>query len=105
MTASPKRIYIAGCVTDGGRVSENGYRKKFDIAATNLRLLGHQPVDPTRLPHDHRRRWQDYMVEALHAMLDCDAVLALPCWKKSKGATIEVQLALRLNKEVIYARY
>lgn len=102
MTKSPKRIYIAGCVTDGGRITENGYREKFDTAAAKVRILGHVPIDPTRLPHDHQRRWQDYMIEALHAMLDCDVVLALPCWKKSKGATIEVQLALRLGKEVIY---
>lgn len=100
MIESPKRIYIAGCVTDGGRITEQGYRQKFDTVAARVRALGHVPVDPTRLDHNHQRRWQDYMVEALHAMLDCDEVVALPCWKRSKGATIEVQLALRLNKPV-----
>lgn len=102
MTNSPKRIYIAGCVTDGGRITEDGYRQKFDEAAISVRLMGHTPIDPTRLPHNHQRRWQDYMIEALHAMIDCDVVLALPCWRRSRGATIEVQLALRLRKEVVF---
>lgn len=102
ITKSPKQVYIAGCVTNGGMIPEADYRKKFDTAAAKLRVLGHEPLDPTTLPHNHARRWQDYMIEALHAMLDCDAVLALPCWKRSKGATIEVQLALRLGKEVIF---
>lgn len=104
ITKFPRRIYIAGCVSDGGRIKESDYRWKFDNAAARLRILGHTPVDPTRLDHNHARQWQDYMIEALHAMLDCDAVLALSCWKRSKGATIEVQLALRLGKEVIFER-
>lgn len=99
---SPKRIYIAGCVTDGGRISEIGYKQKFAEACERVVQSGGIPVNPTTLDHNHRKRWQDYMIVALHAMLDCDAVLALPCWRVSKGATIEVQLALRLNKEVIF---
>lgn len=100
MSESPKRIYIAGCVTDGGRYTEAGYSKKFADVEDRVRAMGHQPVNPTTLDHNHQRRWQDYMVVALHAMLDCDEVLVLPCWRRSKGATIEVQLALRLNKPV-----
>lgn len=100
-----KRIYIAGCVTDGGRLTKADYEEKFYEASGRIFEAGHIPVNPTTLPHNHARRWQDYMIEALHAMLDCDAVLVLPCWKRSKGATIEVQLALRLGKEVIFENH
>lgn len=96
------RFYIAGCVTDGGRIKEKEYSRKFAEAEDAVRGMGHHPVNPTTLDHNHQRRWQDYMVEALHAMLDCDGVYALPCWRKSKGATIEVQLAIRLGKQVIF---
>lgn len=80
-----KRIYIAGCVTNGGMIPEANYTQKFIDAENLIRASGHEPLSPTMLPHNHARRWQDYMTEALHVMLDCDAVLALPCWKRSKG--------------------
>lgn len=102
MSESPKRIYIAGCVTDGGRYTEAEYSKKFTDAERRLRGAGHIPVNPTTLNHDHQKRWRDYMVVALHAMLDCDEVLALPCWRRSRGATIEVILALQLQKHVTF---
>lgn len=98
------KCYIAGCVSDGGRLTETGYREKFAKAQQEVLDLGYQPVDPTALDHNHQRRWQDYMRVALRAMLDCETVYVLPCWLRSKGATIEVQLALRLEKKVIYAK-
>lgn len=91
-----KRIYIAGYIGN----DPNAFSKFVDAAA-QIVIDGHIPVNPMALPHDnHNGSWEQYMVTDLHAMLDCDEVHALPCWKKSKGATIEVQLALRLNKPV-----
>lgn len=98
------KCYIAGCITDGGRIVGNGYVEKFARAEEEVRALGLIPVNPVTLNHDHEKRWQDYMRVTLHAMLDCDTVYALSCWRRSKGATVEVQLALRLEKRVIYAK-
>lgn len=96
-----KRIYIAGYIG-----SDLLAPQKFANAAAQIVVDGHIPVNPMALPHhSHNGSWTEYMITDLHAMLDCDEVYALPCWKKSKGATIEVQLALRLNKPVRFIEY
>lgn len=95
-TESPKRIYIAGAIA-----GEPHPERKFQAAAGILERLGYIPVNPfTVAPTTDGWSYEQYLIADLHAMLDCDEVVALPCWKRSKGATIEVQLALRLNKPV-----
>ena len=91
------KLYIAGRISN-----ELDYRVKFARACTEVVLLGHTPVNPCELLHDHNKSWEAFMVADLHAMLDCDGVYALRDWRTSKGATIEVQLAMRLGKIITY---
>ena len=92
------RFYIAGRIAN-----ENGYRAKFAQACTEVTLLGHEPVSPCDIHADcHHTKWEQWMVCDIHAMLDCDGVYALRDWRGSKGATVEIQLAMRLGKEIIY---
>lgn len=93
------KLYIAGRIAD-----ELDYQVKFAQACTEVLLLDHTPVSPCEIHTngcDHQE-WSEWMVCDLHAMLDCDGVYALRDWQSSKGATIEVQLAMRLGKEIIY---
>lgn len=92
------RFYIAGRISD-----ETDYWHKFQRAQQRLETDGHTAVNPCTL-HDGRegREWADFMIRDIKAMLDCDGIYALRCWRWSKGATIEVQLALRLGKVVVY---
>lgn len=47
---------------------------------------------------------EDYMLAGtLHLMRRCDAVLALPTWQKSEGATKEVRVADREEVPVFYS--
>lgn len=92
-------LYVAGRIAN-----ENGYQEKFRAACNEVRWLGHEPVSPCEI-HDgscNHQQWEEWMVCDLKAMLDCEGVYALRDWKSSKGATIEVQLAMRLNKVIIY---
>jgi len=94
-----KRFYIAGRIAN-----EDGYRVKFAQACSEVSRLGHRPISPCDI-HDNgcnHIEWAEWMVCDLHAMLDCDGVYALRDWRSSKGATIEVQLAMRLGKEIVY---
>jgi hypothetical protein len=94
------KLYIAGRIA-----GEYGYLEKFSNAALEVLGMGHEPVDPCELHADCAKQhlaWEDWMVCDIKAMLDCDGVYALRDWRGSKGATVEVQLALRLNKQVIY---
>jgi hypothetical protein len=95
------KLYIAGRIAD-----EPDYRVKFARACTEVLLLDHEPVNPCEIHHEgvccSHATWEQWMVCDLHALLDCDGVYALRDWKASKGATIEIQLAMRLGKTIIY---
>ena len=92
------RLYIAGRIAD-----ENGYREKFARASLEVAAMGHSSFNPCEIHGDCAHdKWEEWMVCDLKTMLDCDGVYALRDWKLSKGATIEVQLAMRLNKVIIY---
>ena len=45
--------------------------------------------------------WEDYLRDALRLMLTCDAVVVLPGWRESKGARLEVYVALELGMPVV----
>lgn len=92
------KLYIAGRIAD-----EKDYRAKFDRARAEVAAMGHEPVSPCDL-HDSctHELWEEWMVCDMHVMLNCDGVYALCDWVISKGATIEVELAEKLNKTIIY---
>lgn len=46
--------------------------------------------------------WENCMREALAMLLKCDAIYMLKGWRDSKGARIELALALELGMRVIY---
>lgn len=91
------KFYVAGCIGN-----DPNYQWKFELAGAEVIALGHEPVLPTEIHDGCCVSWEDYMRHDLKALLDCDGVYALRDWKRSKGATIEIQLALRLRKTVIY---
>lgn len=91
------RLYVAGRIAN-----EKDYEAKFARACEEVIAMGYVPVNPCTLEHDHGRTWAEFMVYDIKAMLDCDGVYALMDWAASKGATIEVNLASDLGKEIIY---
>jgi nucleoside 2-deoxyribosyltransferase len=91
------RLYVAGRIAD-----EKDYIAKFDRACNEVKRMGCIPVNPCNLEHNHGKTWAEFMVTDIKAMLDCDGVYALNDWRRSKGATIEVELAISLGKRVVY---
>lgn len=95
------KLYIAGKISD-----TVGYVQKFATAADEVRAMGDEPVNPCEIHHEgnccSHATWEQWMVCDLKAMLDCDGVYALRDWYASKGASIEVNLAIKLNKTIIY---
>lgn len=86
------KIYISGPIT-----GVENYVEAFEQAEQKLIAEGHEVVNPCKLPHNHDKSWESYMKEDIKAMLDCDAILLLPRWHKSKGAAIESDIAFRLG--------
>lgn len=77
----------------------------FQSAASELYAMGVGHVKHTGhgVPPrpDASRPWADYLREALRFMLGCDAVVVLPGWRESKGARLEVHVALELGMPVV----
>ena len=90
------KIYIAGPMT--GLPGFN--YAAFNEAEVCLRDCGHEVENPARNPAPEGGDWRDYMRQALRQMVGCDAVALLPDWQASRGAQIEMRLAIDLDLPV-----
>ena len=88
------KIYIAGPMTG----YENFNRDAFNKEADRLSRHGHSVLNPATLPNGLTQR--EYM-DICFAMLRCaDAILMLPGWKASAGATAEYHYAYKMEMPV-----
>ena len=98
----PLKIYLSGKISG---LEEGEYQRNFakaTIDACDLfpnRLLHF--INPTILPAIHNS-WADYMIRDLMLLKDCDAIVMLPDWIDSKGATVEHDFALGCGMTIKY---
>lgn len=94
-----KRIYIAGPIS-GYDLAER--RDAFAAAAERLRRAGFDPVNPFDvMPTTEGATWLDYMRGDIKALVDCDYVATLPESGASRGAQVEITLAMGLGLAVL----
>jgi hypothetical protein len=101
------RVYIAGPIAG----HPNGNRAAFAAKALELRVAGHDVVNPHHVqPWFHHgdcpvglpggegaeHTAPCYMRSDLAEMLTCDAIYLLPGWEKSQGARIEFLVAVHV---------
>lgn len=94
-----KKIYISGKIT--GKLYADAY-EDFARAEKQWTDANYEVINPMNIAHDHDKSWENYMKVDLKAMLDCDSVYMLKCWKDSRGAIIEHNLAQELELKIIY---
>lgn len=94
------KVYIAGKITG----EELFAAARFAAAEEELRSLSHvkHVVNPMKLPHKHDKAWHSYLAECIKSLVDCDAVYLLEGWFDSRGARLELDIAVRLGKEIFY---
>jgi len=92
------KIYISGKITG----IEEQAPSIFNIAERTLQEEGHETVNPMTLNHNHDKSWKSYMKEDVKAMMDCDAIYMISNWKESKGAKIELEIAILMELDVIF---
>ena len=92
------KVYISGKISG----IENEAPELFDKAENYLMSIGHEPVNPMKLNHNHDKSWSSYMKEDIKALCDCDAIYLLSNWNDSKGAIIEHAMAEVFNMKVQY---
>lgn len=76
----------------------------FHAVAKSLRKNGFDVVNPAELDEGtDTTGWKhsDYLKRDIRLLLDCDGVATLPEWQTSKGARMEVDVALGLNMPVM----
>jgi hypothetical protein len=123
-----KRIYISGAVSD---IDYGEAQARFNAAQAMLEARGgYEVVNPLRLirwaiksiekgfmnenmlhiehKESGRRRavppeefWRECMGVCLRELLQCDAIYMLNNWRTSKGARIELAVAVELELEIL----
>ena len=121
-----KRIYISGAVSD---IDYNEAQARFNAAQAALEARGgHEVVNPLSLmkwgissaeigfygeiilynKETGRRRavspdeyWRECMDVCLRELLRCDAIYMLNNWRTSRGARVELAVAVELGLEIL----
>jgi hypothetical protein len=98
------KLYVSGPMT--------GYDQHnfpaFEAAATALRALGHTILSAHEIKHPEevhgggRLTWQQYLRGDVKEMCECDGIILLRGWNASKGARLELAVALGLELPVYY---
>lgn len=93
------RIYISGGISG----KPNGNKEAFSEMEERLYALGFDVENPRRSPwpgylslennKEFKEGWALMMRHAIKQQASCDAVVFLDDWEKSKGASIEWQIA------------
>lgn len=92
-----KKIYLAGKVS--GLSRQNAF-DKFEKTEKKLIASGYEVVNPMRITNSDDT-WEAAMKTCIKALVDCEEIHLLPCWKESRGATVERALAITLNIPIV----
>lgn len=95
-----KRIYISGKING---LPTHYYTQKFAQAEVQVqRFYSDNTISPLRIrPLFGIKRYWCYMFSDIVVLFKCDAVAFMDNWKDSRGARIEMVVALIANKEII----
>ena len=88
------RVYISGGIS--GYPDLN--RPAFDAAQDALKGHGYEVVNPFEVTTS--TDWHTCMKDDIKALLSCDGVATLDGWERSRGAKIEIGLAMKLDMPV-----
>jgi nucleoside 2-deoxyribosyltransferase len=94
--SNKSKIYISGKISGIEQEAE----KLFAQAEELLTNQGFDVVNPFKLEHNHDKTWLSYMRVCIQALCGCDAIYILKNHVDSKGALIEIDIAIRLGLEI-----
>lgn len=91
------RVYLAGPMTG---LPEFNY-PCFRAAAKRLRAAGYWVENPADNLKPICGTWTGWMRKGITQLVKCDAIVMLPGWQQSRGASIEHELACGLGFAVM----
>lgn len=98
------KIYLSGPIS-----GIDNYKENFNQATKKLCAKGYKVFNPASIvlehePEDEHEKWIAYMKVCVAELPKADKVVVLKGWRDSKGANIEVRLAVDLEIDVISFR-
>lgn len=90
------KVYLAGPMTG---IPEHNY-PAFLAAEEVLVKAGFEVVNPARLNGDETD-WHKCLRVDVKAMLDCEGLVLLPGWARSRGASFEYDIARTLEMVIL----
>ncbi|MCH8852404.1 MAG: DUF4406 domain-containing protein [Planctomycetes bacterium] len=97
MSDAPQRLYLAGPMSG---YAEHNF-PEFNCVAAMLRAQGYKVFNPAENADDGVRRPRSfYMRRDIPALMDCDAIAVLPNWQRSRGACLEMWIAIDLDMPI-----
>lgn len=94
-----ERVYLSGRITG---LPDLGM-KQFEDAANHLRQLGYAVFNPHEL-NGPELDWKKCMVNDIRILTGCDAIALLDNWKESRGAKLELLIAVMLGLAIYDAQ-
>ena len=89
-------IYISGPMTG---YPELNFPLFADVALA-LRMGGFDVINPAELPQKEDPSWADCMRVDIAALIECESIVMLPGWQRSRGARLELHIARELGLRV-----
>ncbi len=92
-----QRLYLAGPMSG---IPQHNY-PLFNRVARMLREQGHEVFNPAENKDAGARRSRAYYMRLdIPALLACDAIVVLPDWEGSRGANLEMWIAIDLEMPI-----
>lgn len=85
------KIYISGPITGKQRKKTT---EKYRAVERMLRELGNEPVSPLDNGLPRSAPWAEHMARDIELLLGCSTIYMLEGWQGSKGARIELAVAV-----------
>lgn len=92
-------VYISGKIT-----GTDDFMERFATAAERLNSAGYVVCNPASLnaTMPSSTSWEGYMGESLRMLSHCAAIYMLRGWEESRGARVELSVALQMGKRVMF---
>jgi len=94
------RYYLSGAIT-----KQPDFKKYFKDHEDELLYWGINDIfNPASTAWGEKAAWETCMKYDIKKLVDCDCLVLLPNWKKSKGAKVEIYLCKKLGIKIIEFR-
>lgn len=88
------KIYISGKITG---LSPDTCERLFSEAENRLKGFGFEPVNPLKNGLPDNSSWEQHMGRDIELLLGCNAIYLLDNWTTSRGARIELAVAMQFD--------